>query len=268
MVTDRLGQPSEPGGRADLDVVQRYTRPVRWFHAGVYLSVLILLATGWWLLSGEEGNPSPLARLFGMPDTTLHKDVGWALAALTVAGILVGPRAVRTFVLESLRFRKPDLRWFIAWPAALVTGRFRRHEGHFDPGQRIMNVLLTLGLVILVGSGIGLVQLHGGPAFVVFARMHKWSTYAVTALLAGHILVAAGVLPGYRGVWRSMHLGGRLRVGVARRLWPGWLERFEQSRRQSGRQAQRQSGRHSRRRSDRSNRPSPSDAGQSRPTSP
>jgi len=33
------------------------------------------------------------------------------------------------------------------------------------------------------------------------------------------------VLPGYRGVWRSMHLGGRLHADVARRLWPAWLER-------------------------------------------
>jgi formate dehydrogenase subunit gamma len=47
-------------------------------------------------------------------------------------------------------------------------------------------------------------------------------------LLAGHILIASGILPGYRGVWRSMHLGGRLDVAVARRLWPGWLDRHEQ----------------------------------------
>ncbi|HEX6473287.1 MAG TPA: cytochrome b/b6 domain-containing protein [Streptosporangiaceae bacterium] len=227
MDTERTDRPAGPGDRADPEVVQRYSRPVRWFHAGVYVSVLLLLITGWWLLAGNEGKPSPLSRLFGTPDTTLHKDVGWALAALAVAGIALGPRVVRTFVVESLRFRRPDGRWFIAWPAAILTGRFSRHEGHFDPGQRIMNVLLTLGLVILVGSGIGLVEVHGGSAFVVFAKMHKWSTYAVTALLAGHILVAAGVLPGYRGVWRSMHFGGRLRAGVARRLWPGWFERAQ-----------------------------------------
>jgi len=233
MDTERLDRSPGRGDRADSKVVQRYSRPVRWFHAGIYLSVLILLGTGWWLLAGKEGDPSPLARLFGMADTTLHKDVGWALAALTGAGIVVGPRAVRTFVVESLRFRKPDWRWFVAWPAALLTGRFSRHEGHFDPGQRIMNILLTVSLLVLVGSGIGLVELHGGPTFVVFDRLHKWSTYAVTLLLAGHILVAAGILPGYRGAWRSMHLGGRQRTGVARRLWPGWLERFERDRRHS-----------------------------------
>jgi hypothetical protein len=25
-------------------------------------------------------------------------------------------------------------------------------------------------------------------------------------------------------VWRSMHLGGRLRVDTAHRVWPGWTE--------------------------------------------
>lgn len=54
-------------------------------------------------------------------------------------------------------------------------------------------------------------------------RVHRWATYLVTPVLLGHILIAAGVLPGYRGVARSMHLGGRLPVEVARRLWPGWL---------------------------------------------
>jgi formate dehydrogenase subunit gamma len=67
--------------------------------------------------------------------------------------------------------------------------------------------------------------LHGGPAFVWLVRVHRWSTYALIPLLVGHIVIAAGVLPGYRGVWRSMHLGGHLDVRVAHRIWPGWTER-------------------------------------------
>jgi len=47
----------------------------------------------------------------------------------------------------------------------------------------------------------------------------------VTPVILGHVLVAIGVLPGYRGVWRSMHLGGHLREETARRVWPGWTER-------------------------------------------
>jgi cytochrome b subunit of formate dehydrogenase len=207
--------------------IERYNRRTRWFHAGIYVTVLILLATGWWLTLGHEGQPSPLAWLFRTPDTVLHTNTGWIVAALSVVGLGFGARAVGTFVAETLRVDRSDGRWLLHWPAAVFTGRFDRHEGHFDPGQRVLNIALTLGLVVLILSGVGMAWLHGGPAFVVLVRVHTWSTYAVTPLILGHIVIAAGLLPGYRGVWRSMHLGGRLETAVARRLWPGWLERRE-----------------------------------------
>lgn len=59
-------------------------------------------------------------------------------------------------------------------------------------------------------------------------RLIAWTLsalYVITPLIAGHIVVASGILPGYRGVWRSMHLGGRLDRRVAQRLWPAWLIR-------------------------------------------
>jgi hypothetical protein len=55
-------------------------------------------------------------------------------------------------------------------------------------------------------------------------RVHVWATYVVTLMIGGHILIASGLLPGYRGAWRSMHLGGRLYPRVAKRLWPAWFE--------------------------------------------
>jgi hypothetical protein len=42
-------------------------------------------------------------------------------------------RGARTAV----RFDRGDLRWFVRWPAAVFTGRFPRHEGHFDVAKRI-----------------------------------------------------------------------------------------------------------------------------------
>ena len=209
--------------------VERYSRSTRWFHAVVYVTVLILLGTGWWLALGHEGQPSPLSRLTGQPDTQLHRWTGWVLTGVVVAGLVLGARAAVTFVRESLRFRREDGRWLLRWPRATFTGDFPRHEGHFDPGQRIANVVLVVLLSLLVGSGVGLAMLHGGPTFAVLVRVHRWSTWAITPVLLGHILIAAGVLPGYRGVWRSMHLGGHLDVRVARRLWPAWVERVEQS---------------------------------------
>ena len=43
--------------------VERNRRASRWVHASVYSLSLLLLATGLWLLLGQEGNPSLLARL-------------------------------------------------------------------------------------------------------------------------------------------------------------------------------------------------------------
>ncbi len=196
--------------------MERYRRPARWFHAGTYVSVLILLATGWWLLVGQEGHASPLALLAGMSDIALHRLVGWILAGLAVAGVLLGARAIPSFAAESVRLRRSELGWFSRWPAAVFTGRFGWHQGRFDPGQRILNVTLIFGLAVLVGSGAGLTVVHGGPTFVLLARVHKWTTYPVTGLIVGHMIVASGVLPGYRGVWRSMH--------SAAELMPTWLD--------------------------------------------
>ena len=106
----------------------------------------------------------------------------------------------------------------------MLTGRFARHEGVFDSGQRIANLAIVIGMLVLVITGVGLATLHGGHLFARLAKIHKWTAIAMTPVLLGHWLIASGVLPGYRGVWRSMHLGGGVREETARRLWPGWTE--------------------------------------------
>jgi formate dehydrogenase subunit gamma len=68
-------------------------------------------------------------------------------------------------------------------------------------------------------------MLHGGPVFAVLAKIHLWTAIVVTPVILGHLLIAVGVLPGYRGVWRAMFRGGRVPEETARRVWPGWAER-------------------------------------------
>jgi hypothetical protein len=81
------------------------------------------------------------------------------------------------------------------------------------------------GLLVLVFTGTAMTLLHGGPVFASMARIHLWTTIAISPVIVGHILIAAGVLPGYRGAARSMHVDGRVRAATARRLWPGWADR-------------------------------------------
>jgi cytochrome b subunit of formate dehydrogenase len=205
--------------------IERYSRSARRFHSAVYVLTLLLLASGWWLLAGREGQPTPIARITGIPDAVLHVWLGWALLVIAMLPLAFAMRGVIGFVRETLRYDRGDLRWLLRWPVGVVSGRFGRHEGHFDPGQRVANLAIVGLLAVLIGSGVGLVFVHVGPAFAVLALVHRLSTIIFTVVIAGHILIAIGVLPGYRGVWRSMHLGGRLSIDTARRVWPGWTER-------------------------------------------
>lgn len=205
-------------------MVERYNRLTRWFHAATYLLTLFLLFTGWWLWRGEEGNPSVAARWLDLPDIEAHKRAGWVLAAVLAAGVVVGVRATVTFLRESLRVNRGDGRWFVRWPAAVLTGRFAPHRGHFDPGQRLFNLALVVTLGTVMVSGIALTELKGGSTYAWVTRTHRYSTYVLVPLVVGHVLVAAGLLPGYRGAWRGMHWRGRVRDETVRRLWPATLE--------------------------------------------
>jgi cytochrome b subunit of formate dehydrogenase len=205
---------------AMADTVERYSRGTRWFHAGVYLTVLVTLATGWWFLIDGYRHESPLARLTGLPDATVHEYAGYGLGLVMLIWLAHGARGLRSFVRETLRYRPGDGRWLAGLARAVVTGRFGDHDGHFDPGQRLANVAMLLTLATLLLSGLVMILLPFHQLFSV----HHWAALLATPVIVGHIIVAAGLLPGYRGVWRSMHLGGRLPVEVARRIWPVWLD--------------------------------------------
>jgi formate dehydrogenase subunit gamma len=150
------------------------------------------------------------------------------VAVVLMLPLLFWWRGVIAFVRETVRIDRGDGRWWRRWPTAIFTGRFARHEGHFDPGQRVANLIVG-GLFVLASTGLGMTMLHGGPLFAWLGHVHRFTTFVITPILAGHILVAIGILPGYRGAWRAMHLGGRVSETTARRLWPRWVERSEAS---------------------------------------
>jgi formate dehydrogenase subunit gamma len=124
-------------------------------------------------------------------------------------------------VREPARIDHGDGRWCRRWPVGALTGRFAPHRGHFDPGQRLANVAFVATLGTLIGSGVALTTLSGGPTFATLVRVHRGATYVLTVLVVGHVVVVSGVLPGYRGAWRAMVGRGRVPAATARRLWPG-----------------------------------------------
>ncbi len=201
----------------------------RRLHAGLYLLTLALLASGIAVLG--EGI-RPLERVFGghVASARTHRWLGYALVA--AAGLIgVGrPRAALRFLAESGRIRRSELRWFVSYPGFVLRpsrNRPARHEGHFDPGQRLFNLVVLGALLALSATGL----LMSFPrAFVpaVFAwslRVHRAATWALGVAVAGHVLVASGALRAYRGAWRAMHGGGLVPRSLAERLWPAWAER-------------------------------------------
>jgi cytochrome b subunit of formate dehydrogenase len=200
--------------------VVRNNRATRWLHTLLYLVTFVLLATGWWLRTGHEGQPTVLADVLDTPDTELHRTGGWVLLGVAVGGPILGIRGTLTFLRETLRINRGDGAWFWRWPRGALTGRFGWHQGHFDPGQRLLNVALVGALGTVIVSGVLLTTLSGGQTFATMVRVHRGSTYVLTGLVVGHLVVTLGILPGYRGVWRAMHWRGRVAEATARRLWP------------------------------------------------
>jgi formate dehydrogenase subunit gamma len=204
----------------------RNRRRSRWLHTLVYLSTLFLVYTGIAVLL--EGHPGLSRPLRGHVATaTSHRLVGYGLLILAALVAIVWWRAAGRFAANSLRFSRLDLRWLTGYPRmALAPGRSAPapHRGHFDPGQRVFNLLLVMTFLVLGVTGIvmGMPERFLPSVFGWCLRIHKLATWVLIGLVAGHLLLATGLLPGYRGVWRAMHLGGRVPAATARRLWPYW----------------------------------------------
>lgn len=225
-------------GREPTPVVKEGSKRVlrnAWRARGLHTA--LFLAAGFLLVSGVAF----LWEVFAVQDllgghvaaARWHRWVGMGL--VVTLGLLVPllrPRAVLTFIRESIRFSRPELRWFRSYPGfALGLSRHTlpRHGGHFDPGQRLFNLALVAAFLALSVTGV-LMAFPDRFQPLVFAwslRIHRIATWLFVALAAAHILVASGLLPGYRGVWRAMLGSGRVDRSLALGLWPGWVERVD-----------------------------------------
>jgi cytochrome b subunit of formate dehydrogenase len=214
---------------AESDQLLRNGRRARLLHAGVYLTTAVLLLSGISLLG--EGIPG-LEALFGghVGAARWHRWIGFGLVGCGLLVPALTPAAVGGFLLESVRFRGTDVGWFVSYPRFLLRPGLNapsRHEGHFDPGQRLMNlgVLASFAVLSVTGIVMAFPQLVVPAAFALSLRLHEAATWVLIAAIVGHLVVASGVLPAYRGVWHAMHADGRVTRTLADRLWPAWAER-------------------------------------------
>lgn len=207
----------------------RNARSPRRIHAGMYVATAFLFFSG--ISVTGEGHPV-LADLIGghVAAAGWHRWVGFGLIGAGLLLPVLRPRAAFRFFAESVRFHLSDLRWSASYPGFVFRRHDpARHEGHFDPGQRVLNCLILLSFAALSVTGIimSVPERVTPAAFAVSFNIHVVATVVLAALVAGHVLVASGLLPAYRGVWRAMHGGGRVSPDLARRLWPVWAEEQE-----------------------------------------
>lgn len=200
-------------------------------HGGVYLATAFLLLSG--VAVGGEGHPA-VADLIGghVAAAAWHRWVGYGLIGLGLLIPLMRPGAAGRFLAESIRFRPSDVRWFAKYPRFVLRPSRHdpeRHEGHFDPGQRVLNCVILLAFTALGATGMvmSFPEAVTPTAFAWSLRIHRAATWVLVGSVAGHVLVASGVLAAYRGVWRAMHWDGRVPTGLAAKLWPAWAEAQE-----------------------------------------
>lgn len=219
---------SERPDEAPRARVLRNARVARRVHAGTYLTTALLLLSG--LAVMGEGRAA-VANLIGghVAAARWHRWVGYALIGAGLVIPMVRWRAAVGFLAESVRFRPSDIRWFQSYPRFVLRPSHHapaRHEGHFDPGQRVLNCAIVLAFVALASTGV-VMSFPEAVIPSVFGwslRIHRAATWLLVASVAGHLLVATGLLSAYRGVWRAMHRDGRVPADLAAKLWPAWAE--------------------------------------------
>lgn len=190
------------------------------------------MLTGFLFVSGlavlGEGSPA-LEGLFGGHVATArwHRWVGFGLVGLALLVVILRPGTSAWFLAESVRFGRQDLDWFVRHPRFLLRpSRYAPapHDGHFDPGQRVFNVVVVVLLLALAATGavMSFPQRFLPTAFAASLQIHRAATWMLGIAVAGHLVVVSGLFRGYRGVWRAVHWDGRVAAALGHALWPKW----------------------------------------------
>lgn len=204
------------GTDKDSEVIRRFDRTERVVHWVTSFDVLILIATGAILYV-----PSFSVRVGRrLLIENIHTVTGiFALVPLVVALFGRYGRQFRADVTRLTRFNAREWRWFDR------TRRMRLELGKFNPGQKLNSILVTSGLVVLLGTGLVLkfpnpfpLAIRQGATFV-----HDWFAFGVAALVIGHI----GFALAHPAALRAM-VSGMVRRSWAQAHAPVWVREIDQ----------------------------------------
>lgn len=164
------------------ELLARFTRAERWVHRWTAALMGVCLLTAAILYIG------PLSILVGRRGTVelVHVIAGIALPVPIVLGWLSA--AFRSDAGRLNRFAPADWAW--------LRNRNRRTDlmpvGKFNAGQKLNASFITGAIIVLLGTGLIMrfggawpISLRTGATFV-----HDWLSYAVAAIVLGHIMFA------------------------------------------------------------------------------
>jgi formate dehydrogenase subunit gamma len=203
---------------------------------GVRLAHLLFAAAiAWLILSGlgvHESLSAGMIHALGghVLLVTSHRWLGYTLGAAALLALNFLQRRLREFLAAIVGFQRADVAWLPGLLRALPRPRKTTlpwHAGRFDPGQRLVFLILISSLALLVATGVAL-NFIPSNARMVFAwtlRMHLAVAWVCIGAIGVHVFAGLGVLPTHRGVTRAMFGDGRVSVELSRRLWPGWTAR-------------------------------------------
>ena len=207
-------------------------------HAGgVRLAHLTwAIAGGWLVASGlgiHETLPAWASHLLGghLVLVTWHGYIGDMLALALLLATFFVRNGLSRFLGAIMQFHRADA----AWPLALLRALLHpgqqpvlpRHGSRFDPAQRLVFLIVvgSFALLVMTGLAFNFIPTNIRLLFAWTVRIHLATAWVLIAAVGVHIIAGTGLLPTHRGVARAMFGDGRVRIGLARRLWPGWTAR-------------------------------------------
>lgn len=216
---------------AALSTIQRFNRTERGLHWTHAISFLLLLLTGCFLYFPALNELSGSLHIPHLLVLNLHV----ALGAFYIGGPLLW------FVLGNRRALRRDLHELDVWdeddidflrsPLHVLSSGEAPPQGRFNAGQKINTILLGAAAIGFGATGLIMWQSHTHifPQWAVqgSVNMHDILTIVTTALIAGHIYLAAlhpTTRPGLAGMF-----SGNVDRNWARHHHPKWVAEEERT---------------------------------------
>jgi cytochrome b subunit of formate dehydrogenase len=220
---------SGKGGALTRATLARHGLRARALHSLTALVIAVLLVTG--LALGDVFANSVVTLLGGhLAVNSVHRQLGMILATALVLLVLLLPGRVRCLLHDTIHFKRDELSWpldFLRFYLRPARHPVPFHDGRFDPLQRVIFAGIIGSVVLVCASGV---YIYLAPPLrqlllAYSIRTHIVASWLLIGFLCAHILAGCGLLRTHRGIATAMFGDGRVAVGLANNLWPGWTRR-------------------------------------------